>query len=325
MVPRILASLLFGFTVLAGAATAQEKYPSKPIRLVVPFAVGGPTDIIGRIIGAKLSDLLGQQIVVDNRPGAGSNIGADLVAKSAPDGYTLLLGSVSAFAINPGLYKNMPYDPVRDFEPIGQIGEQPVVLVVNSALPATDLKSLIALVKANPGKYSYGSPGVGAMPHLCGEVLKAMGGNLDIVHVPYRGSGPMMNDLSAGQITMAFDGLPTVLPQIQAGTIRAIGAGTATRTRSLPDLPSLDEQGFRGFECYTWNAIFAPAKTPPRIVAQLNTAINAALADKAVFTRLQDIGIDPTPDTTPEKLAAFVKAQLAKWAPVIKASGTQLD
>ena len=308
-----------------GSAGAQENYPSRPIRIVVSFAAGGPTDTVARVMGAKMGELLGQSFVVDNRPGAGGNIGADVVAKSAPDGYTLLMGTVSTHAINPGLYKKMPYDPVRDFAPIGQIGVTPTVLVVNPSVPAKDVKSLIALLKANPGKYSYGSSGMGSILHLCGEQFKALAGGLNVVHVPYRGSAPLMIDLVGGQIAMAFDATPTVLPQVQAGTIRAVGAGMAARARALPDLPTLQEQGLKGFECYTWNVIFAPARTPPQIVARLNEAINKALADPTVFKRLQETGIDPTPGSTPEKVLEFVKAELVKWAPIIKASGADLD
>ncbi len=321
----ILASVALGCLLTVGHAFAQDKYPSKPIRLIVSFAVGGPTDIVARVMGAKMSELLGQQVVVDNRPGAGGNLGADVVAKSAPDGYTLLMATVSTHAINPGLYKKMPYDPVKDFEPVGQVGITPAILAVHKSLPVKDAKELAALIKANPGKYSYGSSGMGSILHLCGESFKMMTGGLDLEHVPYRGSGPMMNDLSAGQIPMAFDGTPTMLPQIQAGTIRALATGTATRARALPDLPTMQEQGFKGFECYTWNAIFAPAKTPKPIVDQLNAAMTTALNDKAVFGRLQDVGIDPTPGATPAQLADFVKAELAKWAPIIKASGAEID
>jgi tripartite-type tricarboxylate transporter receptor subunit TctC len=322
---RAVAGLVLAVAVASGAG-AEDKYPTKPIRMIVSFAVGGPTDIVARLIGARMSELLGQQIVVDNRPGAGGNIGADMVAKAPPDGYTLLMGTVSTHAINPGLYKKLPYDPVKDFEPVAQIGVTPSVLVVNPKLvPATDVKSLIALLKANPGKYSYGSSGMGSILHLCGEQFKTMAGGVDLVHVPYRGSGPMMNDLVAGQIPIAFDGTPTALPQIQGGAIKALGAGMTKRARALPDLPTLDEQGLTGFDCYTWNIIFAPAKTPLAIIAQLNSAIQKSLSDETVFKRLQEIGIDPTPGSTPEKAAAFVKQELAKWAPIIKASGTELD
>ncbi len=306
-------------------AQAQDKFPSKPIRMVVSFAVGGPTDIVARIMGARMGEILGQQIIIDNRPGAGGNLGADIVAKSPPDGYTLLMATVSTHAINPLLYKKIPYDAVRDFEPIGQVGVTPGVLAVHKDVPVKNVAELIALLKANPGKYSYGSSGMGSILHLCGESFKMSVGGLDIEHVPYRGSAPMMNDLAAGQIPMAFDGLPTALPQIQSGTIRALASATATRPRALPDLPTVQEQGVKGYECYTWNAIFAPAKTPAPIVAKLVDAMQRSLADPVVIKRLQDTGVDPTPDSNPEKLAAFVKAELAKWAPIVKASGAQLD
>jgi tripartite-type tricarboxylate transporter receptor subunit TctC len=313
------------FALACGGARAQDAYPVKPVRIIVSFAAGGPTDTVARVIGAKLSELLGQTFVVENRAGAGGNIGADVVAKAPPDGYTLLMGTVSTHAINPGLYRKIPYDPVRDFAPISQIGVTPILLAVHPSVPAKDVKSLVALLKANPGRYTYGSAGLGSILHLCGEEFKTLAGGLNVVHVPYKGSAPMIADLLGGQISMAFDGTPTVLPQVQAGNVRAIGAGMATRARALPDLPTLQEQGLKGFECYTWNAIFAPAKTPPQIVARLNEAINRSLADPAVFKRLQDAGIDPTPGSTPEKLADFVKAELAKWAPIIKASGAELD
>ena len=306
-------------------AQAQDKFPSKPIRMVVSFAVGGPTDIVARIMGARMGEILGQQIIIDTRPGAGGNLGADIVAKSPPDGYTLLMATVSTHAINPLLYKKIPYDAVRDFEPIGQVGVTPGVLAVHKDVPVKNVAELIALLKANPGKYSYGSSGMGSILHLCGESFKMSVGGLDIEHVPYRGSAPMMNDLAAGQIPIAFDGLPTALPQIQSGTIRALASATATRPRALPDLPTVQEQGVKGYECYTWNAIFAPAKTPAPIVAKLVDAMQRSLADPVVIKRLQDTGVDPTPDSNPEKLAAFVKAELAKWAPIVKASGAQLD
>jgi len=318
--------LAAGGAVLAcGGANAQDLYPSRPVRIVVSFSAGGPTDTVARIMGARMAELLGQQFLIENKAGAGGNIGADLVAKAPPDGYTLLMATVSTHAINPGLYKKMPYDPVRDFTPIGQVGVTPTLLGVNPAIPATDIKSLVTVVKANPGKYTYGSSGLGSILHLCGEQFKASAGGLNIVHVPYRGSAPMMGDLIAGQISMAFDATPTALPQAQSGAIRAIGAGMAARMRSLPDLPTLQEQGLKGFECYTWNAILAPANTPPPIVAQLNEAMNKALADPAVFARLQEAGIDPTPGSTPQQLAEFIKAELAKWAPIIKASGAEVN
>ena len=323
--PAIFAGMVAAFVLGSAGVKAEDKYPSKPVRIVVSFSAGGPTDTVARVMGAKMADLLGQQFVVENKVGAGGNIGADLVAKAQPDGYTLLMATVSTHAINPGLYKNMPYDPVRDFAPIGQVGVTPTLLGVHPSVPATDVKSLVAVIKENPGKFTYGSSGLGSILHLCGEQFKALAGGINIVHVPYRGSAPMMSDLVGGQISMAFDATPTALPQAQSGAIRAIGAGMATRMRAMPELPTLQEQGLKGFECYTWNAILAPADTPQPIVDRLSEAINKSLDDPAVFKRLQEAGIDPTPGSTPKQAAAFVKAELAKWAPIIKASGAHID
>lgn len=260
--------------LVSASAFAQDNYPSKPVRIIVSFAAGGPTDQVARVMSAKLTELLGQTFLVENKTGAGGNLGAADVAKSAPDGYTLLMATVSTHAINPGLYKKMPYDPLQDFSPVGQVGVTPCVLTVHPSVPANDVKSLVALLKANPGKYSYGSSGMGSILHLCGEQFKTSAGGLQAVHVPYRGSAPMIADLVGGQIAFAFDALPTVLPQVQAGKIRAIGGGMASRARAMPDLPTLQEQGVTGFECYTWNAILAPARTPQPIVRQLSAAIN---------------------------------------------------
>src|SRR5262245_43185664 len=222
--------------MLAGASgEADDTEPNRPVRIVVSFAAGGPTDIVGRIFAQKLSELLGQQFFVENKVGAGGNIGADMVAKSPADGYTLLVATVSTHAINPGLYSKMPYDPVKDFAPIAQVGVTPTMLGVHPSIPAKDVNELVALVKANPGKYTYGSSGLGSILHLCGEQFKALAGGLDIQHVPYRGSAPMMGDLVAGQISMAFDATPTALPQAQTGAIRALGAGMAERMRVMPD------------------------------------------------------------------------------------------
>jgi len=310
---------------LAGAAQADDKYPSKPVRIVVSFSAGGPTDIVARVIGARIGELLGQQFVIENRTGAGGNSGADAVAKSAPDGYTLLMATVSTHAINPGLYPKMPYDPVRDFAAVSQVGVTPCLLVTHPSIPATDVKSLVALIGANPGKYTFGSSGVGSILHLCGEQFKAAAGGLHMLHVPYRGSAPMMADLIAGQISMAFDATPSAMPQVQTGAIRAIGAGMATRMRQKPELPTLQEQGIKGYECYTWNAILAPAGTPAPIVERLAAAINKALDEEAVIKRLQEVGIDPTPGRTPQQTTDFIKAELAKWAPIIKASGAVVN
>src|SRR5256885_7020330 len=219
--------------MLTGVGTqADDTYPNRPVRIVVPFSAGGPTDIVGRIFAQKLSELLGQQFYVENKVGAGGNIGADQVAKSSPDGYTLLVATVSTHAINPGLYSKMPYDPLKDFAPVAQVGVTPTMLGVHPSIPANDIKSLIALIKENPGKYTYGSSGLGSILHLCGEQFKALAGGLDIQHVPYPGSAPMMGDLVGGPISMAFDAAPTPMPQAKSGAIRALGAGMAQRIQA---------------------------------------------------------------------------------------------
>jgi tripartite-type tricarboxylate transporter receptor subunit TctC len=308
-----------------GTAQADDKYPARPVRMVVSFAAGGPTDIVARVMSAKMSELLNQQFVVENRTGAGGNTGAAEVAKAAPDGYNLLMATVSTHAINPGLYKKIPYDAMKDFAPVGQVGVTPILLVVHPSVPATDVKSLITEVKGNPGKYTYGSSGVGSILHLCGEQFKTMAGGLNITHVPYRGSSQLMKDLVGGQISMAFDATPSAGPQVESGAIRALGGGMAERLRTLPNLPTMQEQGMKGYECYTWNAILAPAGTPQPIVDRLNGAIQTAMKDPAVFKRLQEVGVDPTPGRGPKETTAFMQAELAKWAPIIKASGAQVD
>jgi tripartite-type tricarboxylate transporter receptor subunit TctC len=262
---------------------------------------------------------------VENRTGAGGNTGAAEIAKASPDGYNLLMATVSTHAINPGLYKKIPYDPIRDFAPVGQVGVTPILLVVHPSIPAIDVKSLVALIKPNPGKYTYGSSGIGSILHLCGEQFKVLAGGLDITHVPYRGSSQLMKDLISGQISMAFDATPSAGPQVASGAIRALGGGMAERMRTMPNLPTLQEQGLMGFECYTWNAILAPADTPAPIIERLNAAIQKAMDDPAVIKRLQEVGIDPTPGRGPKEAADFIKAELAKWAPIIKASGAQVD
>ncbi|MGE0222871.1 MAG: Bug family tripartite tricarboxylate transporter substrate binding protein [Acetobacteraceae bacterium] len=321
---KFAAILAFGL-LLCGAAGAQDKYPSKPIRMVVPFSAGGPSDIVGRIVGAKMGEALGQQIIVDNRAGAGGKIGSDIVAKAAPDGYTIVLATVSTHATNPSLYRNISYDPIKDFAPIGKIGDIPLLLSVHPSVPAKNVAELVALVKNEPGKYNYGSPGLGSMGQLCNEAFKTQAGGLDLAHIPYRGGGQMMNDLVGGQISMVFEGTPTSLPQIQAGTIRQLAAGSTTRTSSLPDLPTMQEQGFKGFECSAWFGLLAPARTPAPIIAQLTAALNAALADNGVDARLQDIGVAPSPNTSAQAMAEFLKADLEKWAPIIKSAGIQLE
>jgi tripartite-type tricarboxylate transporter receptor subunit TctC len=322
---RTAAAAISIIALMGASARAAGDYPSHPVRMIIPFAAGGPTDIVGRIMGAKMGELLHQQFVVEDRAGAGGNIGADYVAKATPDGYTLLMATVSTNAINPGLYRHIPYDPIRDFAPLGRVGVTPTLLLTHPSIPATDVKSLVALLKANPGRYSYGSSGVGSILHLCGEEFKSLAGGLDLVHVPYKGSAPMDTDLMAGQVALAFDATPTAMPLALAGKVRALGAGMARRLSAMPNLPTLQEQGIKGFECYTWNAILAPASTPMPIVNKLNAAINNALADPKVSEALEKTGIDPTPGSTPATTGEFLQAELKKWAPIIKASGAHVD
>jgi tripartite-type tricarboxylate transporter receptor subunit TctC len=321
----MLAMAAAALSLAGPAARADDAYPAKPVHMIIPFAAGGPTDIVGRVMSAKMGALLGQQFVVENRAGAGGNIGADYVSKAPADGYTLLMATVSTHAINPGLYRHMPYDPIRDFAPVGRVGVTPTLLAVNPKLPVTDLASLVALLKANPGKYSFGSSGVGSILHLCGEEFRSLAGGLNIVHVPYRGSAPMDTDLVGGQITLAFDATPTAMPLAKSGAIRAIGAGMLERIKAMPELPTLNELGLKGYECYTWNVILAPAGTPAPIVDKLNKAINDALADPKVIGALQAAGIDTTPGSTPQTTADFVAHELAKWRPIIQASGAHVD
>jgi tripartite-type tricarboxylate transporter receptor subunit TctC len=320
-----LAAALSFVALTAPSTEAQDRYPSKPVRMMVSFAAGGPTDIVARVMSAKMSELLGQQFVVENRTGAGGNTGAADIARAPADGYHLLMATVSTHAINPHYYKKIPYDAAKDFAPIGQVGVTPIFLVTHPSVPAKDGKELAALAKANPGKYTYGSSGVGSILHLCGEQFKTMAGGLDITHIPYRGSSALMKDLIAGQISMAFDATPSAGPQVETGAIRALGGGMMTRMRTMPNLPTLDEQGFKGFDCYTWNAILAPAGTPQPIVDRLNGAIQTAMQDSGIIKRLQEVGVDPTPGRGPKETTAFMQAELAKWGPIVKAAGAQAE
>ena len=323
---HFILGMLAGCLLAPTLATAQDRYPSKPVRLVVPFAVGGATDIMARIVGQRMGELLGQTFVVENKAGAGGNLGSDFVAKAAPDGYTILMASASTHGANPALYKKFPYDPVKDFIALGALGINPSAFGVANSVPAKDVQSLIALVRANPGKYSFGSGGVGSILHLCGEQFKVRAGGLDIEHVPYRGSGPMMNDLAAGQLPMAFDVLPTILPQIQAGTVRALANGAAVRASQLVDLPTVQEQGVPGYECYSWGILFAPAKAPAPIVATLHQALVTALAEETVIKRLRDTGMEVfQPPRTLEQSDAFLRTEVAKWAAIVKETGIQID
>jgi tripartite-type tricarboxylate transporter receptor subunit TctC len=318
------AILMLALSVLCAPAGAQE-YPDKTVRVILPFAAGGPTDVVGRVVADRLSSLLGQRFVVENRPGGGGNIAVSAMKQAAPDGYTLMFATVSAMAVNPALQRNAPYDPVKDFEAVGQIGTTPIVLVVPPSVPATDLKTLTAYLKKPGVQASYGSAGSGSVTHLAGELMLARLDVKDAPHVSYRGSGPMLVDLIGDRLTFAFDTLPTALAHIRSGALRPIGMATSERAPGLPDVPTLDEQGLKGFDVASWYAFFAPAGTPRAIVDRLNQAINQILREPDLAARLRELGVDPTPGLSPAQVAAMVKAEVARWAEAVRLSGATIN
>ena len=319
MVRLIAAAALASLAMLAHA----QAWPSKPIKWVVPFAPGGTTDILARTVGEKLALALGQPVIIENKPGAGGGVGAEFTAKSAPDGYTIMGGTISTHAINASLYKNLPYDPVKDFVAITLIARVPNMLVVNPAVPAKDVKELIALLKANPNKYSFASSGNGTSQHLSGELFKAMSGT-DMQHIPYKGSPPALQDVMGGQVTMTFDNITTAWPLAKAGKLRALAVTTAKRSSVAPEVPTLAESGLPGFEVGSWQGVFAPAGTPPEIVKRLNAEIVKALNLPDVREKLSGLGAEIVADS-PEEFSALVKAEVEKWAEVVKKSGAKVD
>jgi tripartite-type tricarboxylate transporter receptor subunit TctC len=321
---RKLRGVLFGATFLLAAAGAHaETYPSKTIKMVVPFPAGGTTDVLARIIGQELTKAWGQQVIIDNRPGAGGNIGADVVAKSPADGYTLLMGTVGTHGINVSLYKKMPYDAVKDFAPITLVAAVPNLLVVHPSVPVNSVKELIAYAKANPTKLAYASSGNGTSIHLSAELFKTMTG-VQMTHVPYKGSAPALTDLLGGQVQLMFDNMPTALPHAKAGKLRPLAVTTAKRSPAMPDLPTIAEAGVPGYEASSWFGVLAPAGTPKDVVTKLNKEIVRILALPEIKERLSGQGAEPVGDT-PEQFAAHIKAEIAKWERVVKASGAQVD
>jgi tripartite-type tricarboxylate transporter receptor subunit TctC len=313
-----------GLAVATIAVLAQaQAWPSKPIKWVVPFAPGGTTDILARTVGEKLSIALGQPVIIENKPGAGGGVGADYTAKATPDGYTIMGGTISTHAINASLYNKLPYDPVKDFVAITLIARVPNMLVVNPAIPAHNVKELIALLKANPGKYSFASSGNGTSQHLSGELFKAMAG-VDMQHIPYKGSPPALQDVVGGQVAMTFDNITTAWPLAKAGKLRALAVTTAKRSAVAPDVPTLAESGLPGFEVGSWQGVFGPAGMPPEIVKRLNTEIVKILKTPEVAEKLASLGAEPVGDTT-EEFTALVKAEVVKWADVVKKSGAKVD
>ncbi len=311
-------------TVLATAVTAPavqaETYPGRPIRIVVGFPTGGAPDTLARIVSEKISPSWGQPVVVDNKPGAGGNIGAEAVARAPGDGYTLALGTVGTHSINGAVYSKLPYDMVKDFTPVILLATTPNVLVVHPGVPAKTTAELIALAKSKPGALTFGTPGIGTSPHVAGELFNTVAG-VKITHVPYKGRAMAIPDLLGGHITMMFDNLPSALPVIKEGKLRALGVTSLKRSGSAPDIPTLAEQGLNGFQADSWFAIFAPATTPKDVVAKLNTELNRIFTLPDVQAKLKTLGLDPVLGT-PDALASFQKAEIAKWAKVVKDSGT---
>ncbi len=314
---------LFVLLALSAAGAAAQPYPSKPIRLVVPFPAGGTTDILAREVGQRLSLSLGQPVVIDNRPGAAGNIGSELVAKSAPDGYTLLMATVGTHAINPNLYARMPYDHVKDFAPVVLVAGVPNVLEVTPSLPVHSVADLIKLAKEKPGQINFASSGSGTSIHLSGELFKTMAG-VDMTHVPYKGSAPAITDLIGGQVQVMFDNLPSSLPQIKADKLRAIAVTSAQRAPALPDIPTIAESGLPGFEASSWFGIVAPAGTPPTIIARINADVNQWLQSPEAKEKLLAQGAVAA-GGSPEQFAAYIHAETEKWARVVKASGAKVD
>ena len=317
------AAVLATCAAFAVPSAQADTYPSKPIRMVVGFPSGGAPDILARIFSEKISPSWGQPVVVDNKPGAGGNIGAEAVAHAAPDGYTLALGTVGTHSINGALYSKMPYDMVKDFAPVILVASTPNVLVVNPSVPAKNVAELIALAKAKPGSLTFGTPGVGTSPHVAGEMFNSLAG-VKLTHVPYKGRAMAIPDLLGGHISMMFDNLPSALPVIKEGKVRALGVTSAKRSPSAPDIPTLAEQGLQGFDADSWFAIFAPANTPKDVIAKLNTELNRIYQLPDVQAKLKTLGLDPILGT-PEKLAGFQRAEIAKWAKVVRDSGAKAD
>jgi tripartite-type tricarboxylate transporter receptor subunit TctC len=319
---KLCACALTAALTLPFAAAAQE-YPVKPVRLVIPFAPGGSNDILGRLIAARLSETMGQQVFPDNRPGAGGSIGAEIAAKASPDGYTIVIGHIGTLAVNPTLYRKLGYNPVTDFQPISMIAKVPNIMVVHPSLPAKSVKQLIALARAQPGALVYGSGGNGGAGHLATEYFKLMA-KIDMVHVPYKGTGPALVDLLAGQTQLIFAGVPGIAAHVRSGRLRALGVSTTARLPVFPEVPTIAEAGVPGYEATQWYGVLAPAGTPRPIVDRLNREIGSAVRHKQMAERLAADGAEPFL-STPDEFAAYIKSEIARWAPVIKAANIRVD
>ena len=306
----------------AGGGHAQD-YPARPVRIVVPYAAGGGTDALARFLSHGLESRLGQPFIIENRPGQGTATGATFVARSAPDGYTLLAATSSTLAFNPSVYKKLAYDPLVDFSPISLIAAVPFVLVVNPSVPVNSLADLVRLAKARPGELSYGSGGMGAPHHIYMELLRSMTG-IDIKHIPYRGGGPALNDVVAGHVPIMFGDVAQVTGLVREGRLKALGVTVSRRIETIPEVPTLIEAGLAGYDANSWQSMVAPANVPPRIVAAVNAALNGVLAEPATKERFAKLGMQPL-SSTPADFGAYIRAEIQKWAPIIKAAGATED
>lgn len=322
LAPLALATIALTAAGNAGAQANAQNFPNKPIHIIVTFTSGGAPDIIARLIGERMSADWGQSVIIDNKPGAGGNIGADFVAKSAPDGYNIVVGTVGTHSINGALYPKMPYDMVKDFSPITLLATTPNMLVVHNDVPAKNLKEFIELGKKE-GKMSFASSGSGTSIHVSGELFKSVTG-IDMTHIPYKGRASAIPDLLGGRVTMMFDNMPSSLPLVKEGKLRALGVTSLKRSAAAPDIPTLAEAGLPGFEAVSWFAMFAPANTPKTIVTKLQLEIAKILKSPDISKRLLDLGLEPI-DSTPEELAAYQRSEIAKWAKVVKDSGAKLE
>lgn len=312
-----------GMTLAATTSSQAQTYPDKPVRIIVPYTAGGASDAVTRTIAAKLADLWKVGVVVENRGGGGGNIGCEAAARSAPDGYTLLMATVGTHGINPAIFAKLPYDPVKDFEPVSLVASTVSILTVNPALPVKSVQELLAYAKANPGKLTFGSSGNGSSHHLAGEMLN-MRANVQTRHVPYKGTASMMTDLLGGQIDMTFDPIISSLPHVKSGKLRALAVTSAQRVPMLPDLPSMQEAGVPNYDVGSWYGLMAPAGTPRAIVAKISADVARVVAMADVKEKLVQQGATSI-GSTPEQLGAHVKSEIAKWAPIVKASGATVN
>jgi tripartite-type tricarboxylate transporter receptor subunit TctC len=323
MIKRAFALAVAATLAAAASEASAQAYPNRPVRILVPFPAGAGVDIVARMLGLPLTDLWGQATVVDNRPGAGGTIACELAAKAAPDGYTLLLGNISTFAMAPSLYKKVNYDPVQSFAPITLVNTSANVLVAHPSVPAATTQALIALAKAKPGQINYASAGSGTSPHLAAELFKSMAG-VDLVHVPYKGSPQALTDLLGGQTQIMFASLVSALPHIRQARLRALGVTSLKRAAALPDLPAISEAGLRGYDVSVWMGIVAPAGTPPAIIAQLNRQIAALLQSPDIRERLAVQGLEAA-SNSPAEFRTYIASEVRKWAVVIKQAGVVAD